>query len=171
MTQEEKVLQGLRQLSKGPDHVFPAIVKDNHESDDYIDVQDLLGTSFLQVRKRAAIDGKKGIVITPVKESSVLVGRIGGSDQLYMAMCSEIYSVKVTLNDQTIILDKDGLSMDMGKEKFEFKNTQESLKKLIDDLNNAIMALTVTTGTGPSGTPINIASFQQIQQRIPNLFK
>ena len=171
MTNEDKVLQGLRQLAKGPDHVFPATVKDNHASDDYIDVEDMMGTSFLQVRKRAAVDGKKGILVTPVKESSVLVGRIGDSDYLYMAMCSEIESVKVTLNDQTITLDKDGLSMDMGKGKYEIKNTQESLKKLLDDLNNAIIALTVTTGTGPSGTPINIVSFKQIQQRIPNLFK
>ena len=171
MTNEEKILQGLRQLSKGPDHVFPAIVKDNHENDDYIDVMDLAGTTFLQVRKRSAIDGKKGIVITPIKESSVLVGRIGGSDFLYMAMCSEIYSVKITLNDQTIILDENGISVDMGSGKYEIKNTSENLKKLLDDLNNAIMQLTVTTGTGPSGTPINMASFQDVQKRIPNLFQ
>ena len=123
-----------------------------------------------KVRLKAYNSGDKGIVIKPKKGSFVLIIFLTKIDA-FVALMDEVDSIQYKIGDETFLMDKDGLSMDMGTGKYEIKNTQESLKKLINDLNNAIMQLTVTTGTGPSGTPINIASFQQIAQRIPNLFK
>ena len=42
------------------------------------------------------------------------------------------------------------------------------LKKTLDDLLTAIQKLTVTTGVGPSGPPVNIADFQKVQQDLSN---
>jgi len=52
---------------------------------------------------------------------------------------------------------------------FEVKRGGESLKAILVDLLTQILALTVTTSTGPSGTPINAAALQAIKDRIPNL--
>lgn len=135
------------------------------------DVTPVDGTAQIKtVRLKAYMSGDKGIVIKPKKGSFVLIIFLKVNDA-FVAMMDEVDSIQYKIEGGTFFMDKDGLSADMGKGKYEIKNTQESLKKLLDDLNNAIMQLTVTTGTGPSGTPINIASFQDIQQRIPKLFK
>lgn len=44
----------------------------------------------------------------------------------------------------------------------------DTLKGLLDELIDAINALTVPTGMGPSGTPINAAQFQGIKARWRN---
>lgn len=155
-------------LEKGS--CFIAIVTDNGKDKDTMTVESLDGVTYYNVRKRAAEDGKKGLLVRPVKDSSVIVARIEDSDQLFVAMYSEIEEVKTTLEDHIIKLDKDGLSIDLSTGKFELKNNQENLKSLITDLVSEIMKITVTTGTGPSGTPINMPQLQKISQRIPKLF-
>ena len=168
---EEDILNGIRQLSDKPAESFPAEVTENYPDKDYIDVTTHDGTMYPEVRKRSNIDGKKGIVITPVKKSFVIVTRIQGSNSLFMSMVSEIESVKITLENHEIKLDKDGLAINMSSGKYDIKNDQENLKSLISDLISEIEKITVTTGTGPSGTPINIVQLQQIGQRVTKLFK
>lgn len=51
------------------------------------------------------------------------------------------------------------------------KKSSETLKKILTDLLDAILQLTVTTPMGPSGVPINAATFTQIKQRLPQLFE
>ena len=51
------------------------------------------------------------------------------------------------------------------------KRGSESLKSIISDTLDKIMALTVTTPVGPSGVPINLADFAAIKTRLPNLFE
>lgn len=169
----QKILDALKELAGPGTTSFPATVKENYPDKDYVDVEDLLGTPYHEVRKRAAVDGKKGILITPVKGSSVIVSKLSGDDSNshVIILFSEVESIKVTLDSHVLLLDKDGLSMNISSGKLEIKNNQENLKTLITDLVGEIMKITVTTGTGPSGTPINIAQLQLISQRIPKLFK
>ena len=169
----QQILDGLRQIM-GPGRLsFPATVKENYPDKDYVDVEDMAGTLYPEVRKRAAIDGKKGILITPVKDSTIVVSKLSGGDSnsFVIILFSEIESIKITIEDHILLLDKDGLSVDLSSGKLEIKNSQENLKTLVNDLLNEVMKITVTTGTGPSGTPINIPQLQQISQRIPKLFK
>jgi len=49
-----------------------------------------------------------------------------------------------------------------------FSRNSSGLKKTLDELLTAIKALTVTTGVGPSGPPINLAQFEKIQQDLKN---
>ncbi|MEI6899244.1 MAG: hypothetical protein WCL00_05160 [Bacteroidota bacterium] len=170
---DRQVLDGLKNLFSGGDQTIVATVTDQHPDDDFIDVEDLAGTPYTEVRKRAAIDGKKGILVTPVKGSTVIISKLAGNDSssFVIVLFSEIESVKITLEDHAILLYKDGLSLNVSSGKFEIKNDQENLKGLLSDLISEIEKITVTTGTGPSGTPINIGQFQQLAQRVTKLLK
>ena len=53
--------------------------------------------------------------------------------------------------------------------KVSVKNGGYSLKQALDDLIDAIGQLTVTTGVGPSGIPVNKAAFDAVKQNIANL--
>ena len=64
------------------------------------------------------------------------------------------------LSDQaTVKITTGGLTLAKGS---------SGLKKTLDDLLTAIQKLTVTTGVGPSGPPINMADFVKVQQDLSN---
>ena len=68
--------------------------------------------------------------------------------------------VLTLLSDQTTVkITTGGLTLRKGG---------SGLKKTLGDLLTAIQKLTVTTGVGPSGPPINIADFQRVQQDLSN---
>lgn len=69
--------------------------------------------------------------------------------------------VNLKINDCEIDID----------DKILVKNEKESLKKLVNDLFDAILQLTVTTPVGPSGVPINSPVFTQLKTRFDNLLK
>lgn len=51
------------------------------------------------------------------------------------------------------------------------KTQAESLKAILSDLIDAILAETHPTGTGPSGTPLNFAQYTAIKARISSLLE
>ncbi|MCL2133023.1 MAG: hypothetical protein FWH39_01605 [Bacteroidales bacterium] len=84
-------------------------------------------------------------LIKPKEESYVLVAKINHSDA-YVAMFSEIDTVRI-------------------------RNEHYSLCKAFNMLLDAIMNLKVTTGTGPSGVPINLSEFNTIKTKINQLLE
>lgn len=97
MTQDEKILRSIAQLGGGETKCFIASVKNNYPDADIVDVEDLSGTLYTDVRKKAALSGgiESGLLITPVSKSTVIVARIEESDELYIAMYSDIESIVV----------------------------------------------------------------------------
>ena len=170
---EDDIVRGLRQMMKGNDLTFPAVVTDNYPDKDYCDVTDLNGTLFPEVRKRAAVDSGKGMVVTPVNNSTVIVSRIQESDSLFINMVSEIESIKWTLNNHVLLFDKDGWSSDMSSGKFDLKNNTTSLNKLFASVYDIISKLTVSTPNGPSGTPLppTITALEKFKTEFQNLLK
>lgn len=157
----EQIVEGLERLLNGNlSNAFLATVITDKA--DTVDVEDLNGTKFLDVRK-IATQGRKGFIPALPKGSFVIVSRISGSDDLFVSMFSEIEGIEYS--------DKSGLECVIMQGKLSFKNRNYSLKKAFDDLFSAIAKLTVTTGVGPSGTPINITEFQAIQQNLNNLLR
>ena len=55
--------------------------------------------------------------------------------------------------------------------KYTLSNAVESLASILSDLMDAHIAETHTTGTGPSGPPINLASYQAIKTRLDLLLE
>ena len=78
------------------------------------------------------------------------------------------YSASIKADE--VLFNKDGLNFKLD-DKFTLKNDVTDLRAELDALLVAIQALTVTTPVGPSGPPINIADFIQIQNNINQLLK
>lgn len=117
-----------------------------------------------EVRIRAVADDKTtGIIVTPKKGSYVLVAMIDNKpESSYIVGYSEIDEYYINIPQAEMKMDKNGFLMKKGS---------NVMGSLMGDLLDAIMQLTVTTGTGPSGTPINMASFQDIKMKFSQLLK
>ena len=71
-----------------------------------------------------------------------------------------------TFKDGEIDVIGDKINHNGGKEPMVLGDT---LANILNDLCNAIEAITVTTTTGPSSPPINVADFLSIQAKISNI--
>ncbi len=129
---ETKILQAIKALGKGNEKTFVAVVEDNYPDKDIVDVRDLSGTMYIDVRKRAAV-GKPaaGILITPTNGSSVLVSRIGDSDELFIAMFSEIESIKIDGGENAGMVKV-----------IELTKRLNAIEKSINDLKNVLKSWT-----------------------------
>lgn len=123
-----------------------------------------------------ANEGLKGWVLIPKADSTVLVGRIGGSNELYVAMFSEVDAalltvgdtVEAAIDDKGLTLKADTTTLNATDKGLTLARGSAGLKKTISDLCDALAKLTVTTGVGPSGIPINAADFIQIKKELDN---
>ena len=132
----------------------------------------------------------KGQVLIPRIGSTVLVERIA-NDRYFVVMFSEIDKVLLTIGENTIVevseecvriqagekttvtadaekcLLRVGESVVKTTEKgLTFVKGGAGLKKTLEELIDAITKLTVTTGVGPSGVPVNVADFIKIKQGL-----
>jgi hypothetical protein len=74
----------------------------------------------------------------------------------------------LTFDINGFILTSDTSSITMTKDGVKLIKGSSGLKKTLKDLIDAINALTVPTGTGPSGLPINSATFTNIKKDLDN---
>ncbi|MDR3226044.1 MAG: hypothetical protein LBT56_00030 [Prevotellaceae bacterium] len=112
------------------------------------------------VRLKAHTEDNKGIVVKPVAGSYVLVSRIDEANY-FVSFFSEIEAVSFN--------DKNGFEVIIENGKMSVKNNSYGIKQAFDELIDAIGKLTVTTGVGPSGIPINKTEFDTIKQKLNNL--
>ena len=93
-----------------------------------------------------AVAGSGGFVLWPAVGSFVVVALVDNDpNHGYVALVSEV-------------------------DQFTLSTATDSLGKLWADLFTVLGQLTVTTGTGPSGPPINLPAFQALAQRATQLF-
>lgn len=178
---------------QGNDFVFPAIVRKVDEAEFTCQVERDGPVDYFDVRLRAlANPDLKGFAFIPKVGSMVLVCRIGESNELFVCQYTEIDKVFLTTGDVSLTVDKETIqlskadkvaatidagSLTLRVEQATVRVTtngvtlsrgNSGLKKTLDDLITAIRELTVTTGVGPSGPPINMADFVKIQQDLNN---
>lgn len=119
---------------------------------------------------------RKGFCFIPAVGSMVLVGRIDGSNELFAAMFTEVDQVLLTIGKE-VKFSVDETAFDLQIETSRIKATSAGLsltrgdaglKKTLEELINAVCRLTVTTATGPSGTPINAAEFMRVKNELSN---
>lgn len=131
-----------------------------------------------------------GPVLIPKKDSKVLVRKLA-NDRYFVAMFSEVDKVLLTIGDKTeaevsnecvrikagektaITVDAENCLLQVGESTIKatekglaFVKGGSGLKKTLEELIDAITKLTVPTGVGPSGVPINAADFVQIKQGL-----
>ena len=175
----EAIRKKLQEMFSGEDQVFLATVKevDENEFTCTVLIDDEL--EYTDVRLRSVIDQQKqGFAFVPKVGSMVLVGRIGNSDQLFVALFSEVNKVLMTAGSLEVTVDPEKVEVKKGSSTFRqteagftFTRSNEGLKKLLQDLITEITQLTVPTGVGPSGMPINAAAFTAIKTRVGNLME
>lgn len=190
----ENIRRTLQQgASAGTDTVFQAVVSKVDEEKFTCQVKRSNDVSYFNVRLRGLVNPDlKGIALIPAIGSTVLVCRIGNSNQLFVCQYTEVDKLLFTSGDFSLTCDRDKvellkgdkLSVTADAESITMKAGQATvkattggltlskgssgLKKTLNDLLTAIQRLTVTTGVGPSGPPINIQDFITVQQELSN---
>lgn len=118
------------------------------------------------VRLKSVVnDNENELLVTPAVGSHVLVADLsnGNFRDLAVIKYEEIEAIKLKT--------KAGIEFEVKDDKISLKNKSYDLKKAFDELLDAITKLTVTTGVGPSGTPINLAEFTAVKQKLNTLLK
>lgn len=90
-----------------------------------------------------------------------------------MTITSDGSSTVLKAGDATVTVNTDGVEMKTGSSTVKatsggltISKGGAGLKKTLESLIDAICQLTVPTGVGPSGMPINMAAFQQVKAEI-----
>ena len=112
-------------------------------------------------------------------EEGVIGGAIYSEKSLPLNAEESIFAIRFE-NKDAFVYDKlnrtftakisDAL-YEMGSDGITVKNGTETLKSIVSDLLDAILAETHSTAMGPTGTPLNFATYQAIKLRLDSLFK
>jgi hypothetical protein len=157
-----KIKEKIRKIAgECPVAVFPAEVVSVSGSVCSVKLDEL---PISDVRLRSVINNNnEQILITPKAGSYVLVVDLSGGNYRDLAVIgfSEVEKLEYKDTQGFEVIIKDG--------KMSVKNSSYGIKQAIDELIDAIGKLTVTTGVGPSGIPINKAEFEAIKQKLNNL--
>lgn len=90
-----------------------------------------------------------------------------------VTITSDDSSTVIKASDATATVNTDGIELKIGSSTITvtsggltLKKGGAGLKKTLESMLDAICQLTVPTGVGPSGVPINMASFQKIKAEV-----
>lgn len=114
------------------------------------------------VRLTPVLTGNQSVVLFPKINSWVLCARIEQDEDWMVMSAEEVDKYRITAGD--MVFEMDG-------EKFLFKNGEDDLKKLMDDLFDAILAMSFTTNTGVTIKLVNAIQFQGLKTRVDALLK
>lgn len=159
MTDEERVRMAFGQMTNRPVGTFLAQVTVNYPEADYVDVMDVDGVTYEDVRKRAAIvEGTDGIIITPAVNSWVIVSRIAGSDELFIEMFSQVDS---------IVIDggRNGGLIKINDHTAKINELVETVNKLIVAYNSHTHVVN-TAGTATAQSGMAQAIISQVPQAV-----
>jgi len=112
--------------------------------------------------------GKLTVSVTNPDDTAELDLFVRGKVTLYATDKITLVLDKEKL-DRVIELNADGISLGSEGQSAEPGVLGDTLESSLTDLINAIKKLTVPTGTGPSGTPINFAEFDTILSTLSEI--
>jgi hypothetical protein len=158
MSQETDLIEeGFKRLFKQVSTSF--IAKVVEDKIDTVDVEDLSGTKYLDVRK-IATQGKQGILCALPKDSFILVSRLSQSDELFVSMMSEIEGISIKIGETTVVVKNNKEITLNGGENGGLaivsliQDNFDSIKQYLDTLKTAIATgiSAVGVGAAASGT-------------------
>ncbi len=176
MTKEEQFIAALRGNIKSEGDGFPSVVQAVvvEAGDTFCKVK--LTDNDLELEEvmfSATEENTNGFILIPRQETNVLIGTIGGDENsLYVVAMDEVQKVKLVIEGETLIIDKDGFNMELSNGKVTVKNSTSDLKQLLTDVVDMVMQLTVSTAVGESGTPLppTITQANDFKNSINGLF-
>ena len=135
---------------------------------------------LFDVRLTATLEpGDDVATIFPTPGSRGLVALVEGQPtDAFMLSATDIEEVAVRIGESEMAINKDVIRAKIGTSEFEMGKDglilkhDESIKDVLTKIVDAMMAITVTTAQGPSGTPINApTAMQPIKLSINKIFK
>ena len=143
---EQEIRQRLEEMSRSfaPDVTNLAKVKSVNEKNCTCVLIDDDGQEFFDVRLKPITGKNRSFLQVPKKDSFVLAVRIESSEEWMVVACSEIERIQVIINNI-------------------------NMSDLINDLFSAIGRMTFSNTAGPTGTTLNLAEFQALQQRFNSI--
>ena len=154
MKVEAQILEGLKRLKKDNIFLGKVVNVDKGANMCVVAIEGLPVDALLQ-----GMFAEKGMVIYPKVGSWVLL--VEDAMTFYILMQSEVEAWKCEVLGS--VFEQQGKG-------FVFKTDNEDLKMVLSDMLDSIGQMTVSTGVGPSGIPINKASFDNIKTRLDKLF-
>lgn len=126
-------------------------------------ISDEVGVEYDNVCLMPEVDD--GILYVPKVGSTVIVQN-NANLQPYVSMWSELEQSLTVVGDTTFTLENGTAKLTQGKMevtltggKVSIKNNSKDFGTVMENILKHIIALTVSTGTGPSSPPINAADF------------
>lgn len=151
--EEDELLQGLKNLKENDNKIMVGEVKTINYENDTIDV-DFDGLIIGPARLRGIIDsGGNKVVAYPCRGSSVLLGRIGASNELYVQAVGEVDKVLVKIGEMKFEATGQGFVFNDGQHTTANADILKSeLNKLSKRLDDVISALNAASPDSASGT-------------------
>lgn len=165
MTNQQKIQTEFARLFRGGSPFLQAMVKSVEGETCTITL--ISGLEVDGVRLKAALGEEGHLLLTPKVGTIVLVAALTSDlKQLTVLKSAEVESIEYAMNGLEVLID----STD---KKVQIKNGSASLFDLLNDLSAAVKNLTVTTSTGPSGTPLptTVAALVAFEQKLNLILK
>ncbi len=159
----KKIRAGIRDLLPANIEIMSAVVISVNESDLTMEARtssfEDTDAETVTVSLNAVSENNNGCILYPEVGSNVIIASVDGPGEYILVRASNITKASITIDSQVFTMDGT---------KYGLVNGSESLGKIMDDLLQAILNLTVSTSTGPSGTPINSSTISNIKSRLDN---
>ena len=115
---------------------------------------------FYAVPLRVLVSSQASFIEIPkINTNCVIVFRDANMQRPYILEVHECSKILMKIGAASYSMNENG---------FSFVKNSSGLKKTLSDLLDAITKMTVTTATGPSGTPINAVDFTNIKDDLDN---
>jgi len=174
-----KIKAGIKALTHKPyEIVSGTVVPGSIDMEQYtISVQPSDGSDPIESVMLNAIsaDGN-GMILYPIDGSSVIIGTIDGPGEWTILKACDLVKIVVMIGANVIEMDTNQIVFTQGSAmltmtggKFSMKNGSTDLNTLLGNILSHILAMTVSTGTGPSGTAINTPDFLSDQSSLGEL--
>ncbi len=173
-----KISEGIRALTKRPYEIMSGSVVAGSvdEVNQTISViPDGLDGKIEGVMLGAVSAATDCMVMLPKEGSHVVIGSVDGPGNWILLQPSEVTKVLVSIGNTSCTISESGVQIESGSTVFKVESlikiatASESMYGILNDLITAITLITVPTSTGPSGLPVNAASFNTIATRLSNL--
>jgi phage baseplate assembly protein V len=112
-------------------------------------------------------NAEDGVVLGAIYSSEKKPSQ-GAADKTYVKFKDgTVISYDRSGHKYTVTMDT--VTYEISRNGFAIKRGEETLKKILSDLIDELVIETHTTPSGTSGPPINIAAYNAIKARLPNL--
>ena len=178
MTAEESFIEALRQhIAPQDTHPAGGLLPGQVESVSESTCTVKLAANDLvleDVRFRATEEATDGWAVIPKKGTNCLVALVGGDvNRPYLVAMDEAEAIQLRMENEELRIDEEGFDLMMKAGKLNARNDGASLKDILQKTIEMIEGLTLSTSTGPSGTPMppTITKANQVKNSIQSLFK